>query len=320
MRIIEYDSEGKLFVGNGEDDTPLADQVKVQVAGLGLNRADLLQKQGLYPPPAGESAVLGLEVSGTVVAVGSHVQHLQVGDEVMGLLAGGGYSEFVTDHAGLFFPIPKDIGLVDAAAIPEVFLTGYQVLGKLAKVQKGETLLIHAGASGLGSAAIQYAKYKECQVIITAGSDEKVEFCLRLGADIGINYNTEDFEERVNNAGGADVVLDVVGGDYFPKNIKVLKPDGRYLVVAFMGGRRGSIDLSQVLAKRIQLIGTTLRARSIDYKSALIQDFISECMEGFHTGLLRPCVDKVFTIEEANEAHAYMAANENMGKLLLRWS
>lgn len=320
MRIIEFDREGRLSLGIADEQRPEAKQIKVQVAASGINRADLLQKQGLYPPPVGESALLGLEVSGKVVAVGSGVQDVNIGDEVMGLLAGGGYSEFVTDHAGLFFPIPKGTDLIEAAAIPEVFLTGYQVLRKLANVQQGETILIHAGASGLGTAAIQLAKYWGCRVIVTAGSEEKIEFCKQLGADIGVNYHTEDFQQAVGKFGGADVILDVVGGEHFPKNIQVLKSEGRYLVVAFMGGKRSTIDLSQVLVKRIQLIGTTLRARSLAYKTELIHDFEQECMEGFKMKQIKPCIDQVFSVEAANEAHAYMSANQNKGKLLLRWS
>lgn len=319
MKVVIYDDKGGLSISSDEIKSPAANEVLVKVIGSGINRADLLQRKGLYPPPTGASDLLGLEVAGMVEKVGSQVNSLKVGDNVMGLLAGGGYAEYVTDDAGLFMRVPDAIDLLQAAAIPEVFLTAYQVLFHLAALKPNETVLIHAGASGLGSAAIQLAKTAGAKVIVTAGSESKLAFCQKLGADLGINYKKEDFEVMIKEEGGVDVVLDVVGGGHFPKNLSVLNSEGRYLVVAFMAGNKADLDLSAVLRKRISIMGTTLRSRSLPYKQKLIQSFLFEFGESFANGSIIPVIDTVYTYQEVEKAHQYMASNQNMGKLLLNW-
>lgn len=319
MRFVLDDETGLLSLQEQDTVYPGPDDIRIKVVGSGINRADLLQKQGKYPPPPGASATLGLEVAGVVDAIGSKVKNFQIGDHVMGLLAGGGYAESVADHADLFMPIPKSTSLIEAAGIPEAFLTSYQVLFQLGQLKPNESVLIHAGASGVGSAAIQLAKAIGSTVYTTVGSEEKTTFCKQLGADAVVNYRLNDFEQIIHNQGGVDLVIDVVGGNYFQKNINVLKTDGRYIVVAFMGGAKVNVHLGQILTKRIRLQGTTLRARSIPYKKQLIQDFLNQFNNHLTSGKIRPIIDQVFPITSVNEAHDYMEKNLNKGKIVLSW-
>jgi tumor protein p53-inducible protein 3 len=318
MKYISH-ADGSLSLKSTEVRAPCRDEIMVKVTASGINRADLLQVAGHYPPPPGASEILGLEISGIVEEVGGEVVAFGKGDRVMGLLAGGGYAEYVTDQQGLFMKIPENIDIIDAAGIPEAFLTAYQGLFELSHLQKQETVLIHAGASGVGTAAIQLAKARGAQVIVTAGSVEKCDFCRELGAQHAIHYKQEDFEEVIKKIGGVDVVIDPIGGHYFPKNINLLNTDGRYVVLAFMGGAQSNIELGKVLSKRIHVMGTTLRARSLDYKQHLIAGFELYFQEKLASGLIKPVIDTVFPVQAVTKAHAFMANNQNIGKLLLSW-
>ena len=311
----------ELVMGEWPQPEPGVREILVRVEATALNRADTLQRRGLYPPPPGESPILGLEMAGEVVALGMGVSDWKVGDRVCGLLAGGGYASYVVIHEEMALPVPPQMDYTEAAAIPEVFLTAYQALRWLAAVQPGETVLIHAGASGVGTAAIQLAREMGARSIVTA-SASKHDICQDLGAETAIDYRVRDFAEvaleHTDNK-GVNVIIDVIGGPYFKKNLQALRPDGRMVMLALMGGVQVSeADLSPVLAKRLSIIGSTLRSRHIDYKIALTNDFQAFAWPLFNNGHLRPVIDSVMDWEKVSEAHARMDANQNQGKIVLR--
>lgn len=317
----EFGGIDTLFVGEVEDPIITPTEVLVRVQASALNRADILQREGKYPPPKGESNILGLEASGEIIDTGDEVpDNWQSGDKVMCLLAGGGYAEYVAVDYRLLMPIPVGINLEKAAAIPEVFLTAYQTLFWEGEAQPGETVLIHAGASGVGTAAIQLAKAKGLEVIITA-SESKLQTCLELGADHAINYKSEDFAEviaDITNDHGVNVILDFIGAEYFMKNLNSLATEGRLVQIAMMGGPYiDNVNLIPVLRKRLKIKGTTLRARSIDYKHRLINAFLEDFKSEFDEGNITPFIDSVFTLEQVKEAHARMEQNLNTGKIIL---
>ena len=296
------------------------EEVLIKASATALNRADILQRKGLYPPPPGESDILGLEVAGEIVETGNAVEEWQVGDQVMALLAGGGYAQYVSVHYKVLMPVPSAMTMEEAAAIPEAFLTAWQALVWLAKLQKGESVLIHAGASGVGSAAIQIAKVLEASVMVTA-SKEKHALCQSLGADKCIDYKTEEFAAVLakNENPGVDVIIDFIGAPYFRQNLESLKIDGRIVMLGFMGGTTvKSLSIAPFLYKRLNIMGSTLRARSIDYKIKLTQDFKQNASPLFESGQLRPVIDSVFDWENVGAAHAYMEANKNRGKIILK--
>ncbi len=298
------------------------DEILIEVKTSGLNGADLLQRRGLYPPPKDASPLLGLEVSGLIVELSdtAKAKGLSLGMEVMALLSGGGYAEKVKVRWDQVMPIPSGVSLQDAGGIPEVFLTAFLELCVLGQIQSGERVLIHAGASGVGTAAIQIAKSFGLEVWVTAGSQEKLEFCKSLGADVAINYKIENFAERIKESGrGVDCILDLVGASHLASNIKALATDGRLLLVGLSGGAKAELDLREVLSKRIRIIGSTLRARSLDDKANLIKAFWADAEDKFRKGIYRPVIDKVFAAEEVVEAHRYMESHQNQGKILLKW-
>lgn len=308
----------------GETSTPAADpgQLLIKVKASGVNRADILQRQGKYPPPKGESEIIGLEISGVVEEVGSDCTRYKKGDRVFALLAGGGYAEYVAIDERLVMPVPSDLSFEEAAGIAEVFLTAHQVLFLVAQLKQDEVALIHAGASGVGTAAIQLCRSAGAVVIVTAGSDEKVKFCQALGAEHGINYKTEsDFATRImeyTNGHGADVIIDPVGAAYFDRNLEAVAPDGRWVLLAAMGGAKvQQANLAKLLMKRVTLSGSTLRARSKSYKATLVHDFAERFLPQFETGQLKPVIDRVFEWQDVAEAHTYMEQNKNMGKIVL---
>lgn len=289
-------------------------QCLVKVAYAGVNRADLLQRKGLYPPPKGESDILGLEFSGEVEEVGSKVVGFAKGDLVCTIVGSGAYAEYVRVEHTHLIRVPKSLGLAEAAAIPEVFITVYQALVHIASLQKGESILIHAGGSGVGAAAIQMAKAIGARVIVTA-SGGKHEFCYDLGADQCINYKEVDFELASPRV---DVVLDLIGGSYFQGNITVLGVEGRMVMLGFLGGVRATeTNIAGIVTKRLKIEGSTLRARDLSYKKQLIKGFVDRFVSK-QTFPFRSNVDKIFDFEDTERAHQYMEDNRNMGKILIK--
>lgn len=294
--------------------------ILVKVSATALNRADTLQRKGLYPPPPGESSVLGLEIAGTVVSCGTAVSRWKPGDRVCGLLGGGGYAEYASIHEEMAIPVPKGLSFAEAAAIPEVYLTAFQALDWLAELQTGELVLIHAGASGVGTAAIQIAREKGARVWVTA-SAKKHSVCLELGAEKAIDYKKESFEEIIRNeteGKGVNVIVDFLAAPYFQMNLNSLAPDGRLIMLALMGGiKTESVNLAPILRNRIQVKGSTLRARDLAYKIRLTRDFLAFAGNKFETGNLKPVIDSIFGLSEVREAHQRMEANLNSGKIVL---
>ncbi len=324
MRAIIINQLGgaeNLTIGEYPTPQPVADEILIKIHATALNRADLLQREGKYPPPPGVSEILGLEIAGEIAAIGAEVTKWQIGDRVCGLLAGGGYAEYAVLHEEMALPIPDNLTFEEAAAIPEAFLTVFQTLVWLAKLQKGESLLIHAGASGVGTAAIQLAKLFDARIFVTA-SKSKHEFCLQLGAHHAIDYKEVDFETEIaqlTDGQGVNVILDFIGAPYFQKNLNILQTDGRLIVLANMGGVNvNELEIGGILRKRLQIIGSTLRARPLDYKIALTKDFRLFAWDAFATGDLKPIVDSVYDWNEVAEAHRYMESNENKGKIVLK--
>ncbi|MBN7824427.1 NAD(P)H-quinone oxidoreductase [Bowmanella dokdonensis] len=296
-------------------------QVLVKVAGFGINRADLLQRYGKYPPPPNESHVLGLEVSGEVVERGREVSQWREGDRVCGLVAGGGYAEYVAVDALHLMSVPQGMPLRDAAGLPEIFLTAYQALFLLGRLQAEQSLLFHAGASGVGSAAIQLARVKGARVAVTASSDEKLAFCQALGAELLINYKSQSFVELINQKWrGVDLIVDVVAADYVNANLKSLNMDGRIVQLAILGGRYvQNLDMAAMLQKRASLIASTLRNRSDSYKASLTRKFTEEYLPAFDSGTLRVCVDTCYPADQIHLAHQRLETNQSMGKLIGYW-
>jgi len=295
-------------------------ELLIDVAATAVNRADLLQRRGLYPPPLGASEILGLECAGVVAGLGPGLTGWQPGDRVMALLAGGGYAARVAVPAVCALPVPERLTLVEAAAVPEVFLTVALSVFRLGGLTGGGSLLIHGGGSGVGTAAIQMAKAAGATVIVTAGSDEKCRRCLELGADRAVDYRAGDFVAAAREATGGrgvDVVLDPIGGPYLERNLAALATGGRLVVIATMGGSRAEIDLAALLRRRLAVVGTTLRARPLDEKAALVADFAGRFLPLLADGTLRPVIDRVLPITEVAEAHRVVTASEHFGKVVL---
>ncbi len=322
--LKEFGGVDQLYIGTTEDPDIGPNDVLVKVEASALNRADTLQRRGLYPPPPGASEIIGLEMSGVITQVGTSVTTKKIGDRVCGLLAGGGYAQYVSINEHLALPIPGGLDFLQAAAIPEVFLTAFQALVLLADLKEGERVLIHAGASGVGTAAIQLAKKIGASQIIVTASKGKHELCLSLGADHAIDYKSEDFESAVSDltdGQGVDVVIDFLAASYFQKNINSMGFDGRMVMLALMGGVQvESLQISNILFKRLKIMGSTLRARSLDYKIDLAQSFYKMALPSFIDGSLSPIIDSVYDWSEVAAAHTFMEANKNAGKIILKIS
>ncbi|KIF55862.1 NAD(P)H-quinone oxidoreductase [Pseudomonas fluorescens] len=299
-----------------EEPSPTCDvgQVRIRVAAAGLNRADLLQKAGLYPPPPGASPVLGLECSGVISEVGAG-SSWQVGDRVCALLAGGGMAEEVVVDGRHVLPVPEGVSLIEAAALPEVYATVWLNVFQLAALKPGEKILLHAGASGIGSAAIQLCKAFGNPCWVSVGSAERLAYCEALGAQGGV-VRTDDLES-LRDFGPFDVILDPVGGNYSALNLKLMALDGRWVLIGLMGGREAKLDLAQVLGKRVQLLGSTLRSRSDQFKADLLSDLGQHVWPLFAEGRLRPQLAKAFAVKDAEAAFAELASNTVAGKLVL---
>lgn len=324
MKAILFDAPGDpdvLYMGRCPAPDPKSDELLVRVSATALNRADTMQRRGHYPPPSGASTILGLEISGTVVAQGGACAGWSVGDPVMGLLAGGGYAEYAVLHHRLAMPIPAGVGMVEAAAIPEVFLTAYQALILLGELKAEQRVLVHAGASGVGTAAIQLAARAGANVYVTASAG-KHGTCRALGAELAIDYRADDFLARIlesTEGRGVDLIIDCVGGPYFGRNVRALAMDGALVLLAMLGGSRvPDMDLRALFRKRARVVATTLRNRSVAYKIALVQKFARTSLPLFDTGRLRPVIDSVYDWADTAAAHRRMEANENVGKILLR--
>ncbi|HQF02385.1 MAG TPA: NAD(P)H-quinone oxidoreductase [Phycicoccus sp.] len=299
---------------------PGSGEVRIAVAAAGVNRADTLQRQGLYPPPPGESDIPGLEVSGVIDAVGEDVTEWLVGDEVCALLAGGGYAEQVVVPAGQVLPIPTDVPLVDAAALPEVACTVWSNLVLTAGLMQGETLLVHGGSSGIGTMAIQIARALGVRVAVTAGSEEKLTACADLGADILINYREQDFVEVLReetDGHGADVILDNMGAKYLERNVRALATNGRLVIIGMLGGTRGELDLATLLRKRGAVHATSLRSRPTAEKAAIVTAVRDHVWPLIAKGEVRPIVSSRHTLAEGAAAHREMEASGHIGKILL---
>jgi putative PIG3 family NAD(P)H quinone oxidoreductase len=295
--------------------------IRIRVAATAVNRADLLQRQGLYPPPRGESSILGLECAGEVAEVAADVDGWKVGDRAMALLAGGGYAEEVVVPAGCAMRVPERLSLEQAAGVPEVFLTVFLNLFQLAALPDAGSVLVHGGGSGIGTAAIRLVKWAGGTIIVTAGSAEKCARCLELGADRAINYREADFVEAVReqtDGRGVDAVLDSIGAKYLEQNLTALAVEGRLVVIGLMGGANAKIALGPLLVRRLQLIGSTMRSRSVEAKAATVAAFEARFGAALAEGKIDPVIDRVLPLAEAPEAHRVVAASEHFGKVVLR--
>lgn len=300
--------------------TPAAGEVLIEVTAAGINRADLAQREGHYPPPPGASDVLGLEVSGRIAALGAGVDTLAVGHEVCALLAGGGYAEFVTVPAGQVLAKPAAVSLVDAAGLPETTCTVWSNVVGVGRLTAGEWLLVHGGSSGIGTTAIQIAKALGAHVAVTAGSSAKLDRCRELGAEVTVDYTSQDFVEVVTAASdgrGVDVVLDIVGAAYLERNVEVLAPDGRIVIIGMQNGRRGEIDLGVLMGKRGTVASTGLRSRPVAQKAAIVDQVRTHVWPMVEAGAVRPIIDRTFPIEQVADAHRLMESSTHVGKILL---
>ncbi|XP_060790493.1 quinone oxidoreductase PIG3 isoform X1 [Neoarius graeffei] len=319
----------KLYLGRVPKPEPKDGEVLIKVYATALNRADVLQRRGLYPAPPGASEILGLEAAGVITGFGPGLQrNFNLGDKVMALLSGGGYAQYVAVPEELLMPVPSHLTLYEAAAIPEAWLTAYQLLHLIAQVKEGESVLIHAGASGVGTAAIQLA-YLFCAIpLVTAGSPDKLKLAEKLGAAAGFNYKEGDFSDQVlqfTQGRGVDIILDCIGGSYWEKNVHSLAMDGRWVLYGVMGGKAVDGDLlGKLLFKRGHILSSLLRSRNLQYKAELVRSFTEQVLPHFQsTDLLtslRPIIDTVFNMEDITEAHRHMEANKNTGKIIIKVS
>ena len=320
MKAILFDQSGApdvLHMGDAPDPQPGADELLVRVHATALNRADLLQRRGGYAPPPGASPILGLELAGEVVQPAGE---WQIGDRVMAVVTGGGYAELAAVPAGMAMRIPERFSYQEAAAIPEAFLTAYLNLFTLGRLQPGEVALIHAGASGVGTAAIQLVRAADARAIVTASADEKLALCRDLGAELAINYTSEAFVEQVQAATGgrgADVVLDFIGAPYWDSNLAALALGGRLMLIGFLGGSRGQLDLGMIMGKSLTVASTTLRRTALPQKVALTRAFADFALPRFERGELRPVIDRIMPIAQAAQAHRVLETNSNAGKVVL---
>src|SRR5690625_5212725 len=299
-------------------------EVLIRVAAAGVNRPDVFQRQGNYAPPPGATDIPGLELAGEVVAVGEGVESWTPGDQVCALVAGGGYAEYCVAPAAQCLPIPRGLTMVQAAALPETYFTVWSNVFDRGRLREGEVFLVHGGSSGIGTTAIQLAKAFGARVFATAGSAEKCQACEELGAERAINYREEDFVEVVRTATaeapegkGADLILDMVGGDYIPRDVRLLRPDGRLVLIAFLGGSKAELDFQQVMVKRLTITGSTLRPRPVTFKAAIAANLQTQVWPMLESGKVRPLIHRTFSLAEAADAHALMESSSHIGKIML---
>lgn len=325
MKAIQVQNPGKhssLAIEEVPTPKPGPNELLVKIKASALNRADLLQRTGNYPPPEGASDILGLEMAGIIEKTGREVEQWKAGDRVFGLLAGGGYAQYCTLHEDMAMAIPDNLSFNEAAAIPETFLTAFQSLDWLGQLQKQETVLIHAGGSGVGTSAIQLARHLyDAQIITTAGKQHKLDAAKELGADFTYNYKTQNYAEEIKHDVGpesVDLIIDFIGKPYWHKNMEVLGMDGRVVYLSFLGGHKiEEPSLIPILRKRLTVMGSTLRSRSLNYKASLTKDFAEHCLPLFNKEVLNPVIDSTFNWKNTEEAHQRMQDNKNTGKIIL---
>jgi len=295
-------------------------EVLVQVEAAGVNRPDVMQRKGLYPPPPGATDIPGLEIAGEVIALGPKVERWKPGDKVMGLVVGGGYAQFCPVHESHALPIPQTLSLIEAAALPETFFTVWHNVFERGALKPGKTLLVHGGSSGIGTAAIQLAKANGARVITTAGTPEKCQACRRLGADVAVNYRDQDFvaaTKAATQGRGADVILDMVGGDYIERNYEAAAVEGRVVQIAFQGSPKATVNFHRIMLKRLFHTGSTLRARSVEDKGAIARAVEQHVLPLIAAGRVKPVIDSTFALREAALAHARMESSAHIGKIVL---
>lgn len=323
MTVIEIAAPGKAnMLRPSQRPIPevKASEILVRVRAAGINRPDVLQRQGHYPPPPGASDIPGLEIAGEVVAVGEGVERFGLGDQVMALLSGGGYAEYAAVHESNALPLPAGYGYLEAAAIPETFFTVWHNVFERGGLKSGETLLVHGGSSGIGTTAIQLGKAFGARVIVTAGSKEKCDACLKLGADHAVNYRENDYVTLVKDvtAGkGADVILDMVGGDYVERNIKAAAEDGRIVQIAFLNGIKATINVGLLMTKRLTLTGSTLRPRPVAVKAQIARELEAKVWPLLAERKVAPVMDMIYPLKDAWRAHERMETSEHIGKIVL---
>ena len=321
-RYIAVDPEDRsIRIEHGPTPSPRPGEVLIKVSAAGLNRADLLQRKGLYPPPEDASPIMGLEVAGVVIATGTGVDNWHVGDKVCALTHGGGYADYTVAPVSQCLPIPAGLGMAEAAALPEALLTVWHNLFQRCQLRTGERVLIHGGASGIGTLGIAICKAMGAEVYTTAGSEEKCRALEALGATRAINYQAEDFEQVLGDLGMKDrinVILDIAGGDFIQKNINIAAPEGRIVYIAFIRGARAEVNFGPLLMKRLVLTGSTLRAQSFAQKAVMVREILERVFPHLESGAVKPLVDRIFTLEEAEQAQDYMQSGQHMGKIILQ--
>ena len=320
--LMQFGGPENLLVGETSSPTPKANEIKIRIIAAGVNRPDIVQRQGLYPAPEGASPILGLEVAGLVESIGEDVnpEQWKPGDRVCALTNGGGYAEFVTVPHGQCLPIPDGLNFAQAAALPETFFTVWSNLFDRGGLQSGDNVLIHGGSSGIGTTAIQLARCFGARVFTTTSSNEKCEACIKLGADLAINYQQQDFVDAVKEATdgkGADIILDIVGGEYIQKNIKAAAKDGRIINIAFLHGSKVEVNFMPVMLKRLQLTGSTLRSQSETAKAAIAQKLQKQVWPILERGEMKPLIDSTYPLHKVKQAHQYMESNQHIGKIVL---
>ena len=320
MKAVVIDDEKNLHWKDFETPVPGAHEVLIKVHATAINRADLMQRQGFYPPPPGASPIMGLECSGEIAAIGANATRFKVGDRVCALLSGGGYAEFATADEGSVLPIPGEESFVHGACLPEVFATTWLNLFMEAGLQPGEKVILHAGASGVGTAAIQLCRSFGSPCFVTAGNDAKIDTCIELGAASGFNRHQGSFLEKAQEfagEGGIGVILDPVGGAYLGDNLKLLGMNGRLVLIGLMGGNKTEIDLAVLMMKRLRIIGSTLRTRPVTEKAKVMNQLYEKVWPKIESGEIKPVVDSVFPIEQVEEAHKLVKTDTTIGKVVL---
>ena len=317
MKFINY-KDGELFLDEVLISDPIDNQIQIRISSSGVNRADILQKKGHYPPPKGESEIIGLECSGIVEKIGSTVQKFKIGDKVCAILGGGGYAEFVNVDEKQAMPIPSTISLLDAGALPETILTVYENIFNISQFKKDETILIHGGSSGIGTTAISILKNYTKNIFVTAGTDEKCQKCIELGAKDAINYKNSDFENYfLNKKIKVDVILDMIGGSYLKKNLKILNFQGRLTFIAALESIKSEVNLLYVMNKQLKISGSTLRSRTPEQKGKIVDQVMRDIWPLIEKGDFKPTIYQTFKMEDVNLAHELMESSNHIGKIIL---